>query len=80
MERDAKRMRGDGPSVFAQVTNGVGVDEIVARSLARGNARSAADDRRSGRSGGLSVGWVGRVGPAGQRKGAANSRSPPPFR
>lgn len=29
MARDAKRMRADGPTVFAQVTNGVGVDEIV---------------------------------------------------
>ena len=29
MARDAARMRGDGPVVFAQVTNGVGVDEIA---------------------------------------------------
>ncbi|HKY21382.1 MAG TPA: urease accessory protein UreG [Vicinamibacterales bacterium] len=29
MERDARKMRGDGPFVFAQVTNGVGVREIV---------------------------------------------------
>lgn len=29
MERDARKMRGDGPYVFAQVKNGVGVDEIV---------------------------------------------------
>ncbi len=29
MARDAKRMRGDGPTVFAQVTNGIGVEEIV---------------------------------------------------
>jgi len=29
MERDAKRMRGDGPFVFAQVKHGVGVDEII---------------------------------------------------
>ena len=28
MERDARRMRGNGPIVFAQVTNGVGVSEI----------------------------------------------------
>jgi urease accessory protein len=28
MERDATRMRGDGPFVFAQVTHGVGVGEI----------------------------------------------------
>jgi urease accessory protein len=29
MARDATRMRGDGPVVFAQVTHGVGVTEIV---------------------------------------------------
>lgn len=29
MERDTRRMRGNGPFVFAQVKNGVGVDEIV---------------------------------------------------
>ena len=29
MESDTKRMRGDGPFVFAQVRNGVGVDEII---------------------------------------------------
>src|SRR5712692_695248 len=29
MARDATRMRGDGPTVFAQVKNGVGVDTIV---------------------------------------------------
>jgi urease accessory protein len=29
MARDARRMRGDGPTVFAQVKNEVGVDEIV---------------------------------------------------
>ena len=29
MARDARRMRGDGPFVFAQVTNGVGVDTIT---------------------------------------------------
>jgi len=29
MARDARRMRGDGPFVFAQVTNDVGVGEIV---------------------------------------------------
>jgi urease accessory protein len=33
MDRDARRMRGDGPFVFAQVTNGVGVEEIAARLL-----------------------------------------------
>jgi urease accessory protein len=29
MERDAKRMRGDGPTVFAQIKNDMGVDAIV---------------------------------------------------
>ncbi len=29
MERDAKKMRGDGPTVFAQVVRGVGVPSIV---------------------------------------------------
>ena len=29
MARDAKKMRGDGPTVFAQVKNDVGVDAIV---------------------------------------------------
>lgn len=29
MESDTKRMRGDGPFVFAQVRNDVGVDEII---------------------------------------------------
>jgi urease accessory protein len=30
MDRDAKKMRGTGPTVFAQINAGVGVDEIVA--------------------------------------------------
>ncbi len=29
MERDAKKMRGEGPIVFAQVTKGVGTNEIA---------------------------------------------------
>ena len=29
MERDARRMRGNGPTVFAQLTKGVGVEEIA---------------------------------------------------
>jgi len=33
MARDAKRMRGDGPVVFAQVKNDVGVDDIVREVL-----------------------------------------------
>lgn len=34
MDRDARRMRGDGPTVFAQVKHGVGVDLIAAHILA----------------------------------------------
>lgn len=33
MERDARKMRGDGPFLFAQVTNGVGVDSIATAVL-----------------------------------------------
>jgi urease accessory protein len=33
MERDTKKMRGNGPFVFAQIKNGVGVDEIVGHIL-----------------------------------------------
>ncbi len=33
MDRDAKKMRGKGPFVFAQVKHGVGVNEIVDRIL-----------------------------------------------
>jgi len=40
MARDSRRMRGDGPFVFAQVTNGVGVQEIANRLL--GSWRTAA--------------------------------------
>ena len=34
MARDAKRMRGEGPTIFAQVKNDVGVDEIVNQVVA----------------------------------------------
>jgi urease accessory protein len=34
MARDAKRMRGDGPTIFAQVKNDVGVDEVVKQVVA----------------------------------------------
>ena len=34
MRRDAKVMRGDGPTIFAQVKHGVGVDDVVAHILA----------------------------------------------
>ena len=33
MARDARRMRGEGPFVFAQVTHGVGVDAIASHVL-----------------------------------------------
>jgi urease accessory protein len=33
MERDAKMMRGDGPFLFTQVTNNVGVDDVVTHVL-----------------------------------------------
>ena len=33
MDRDARRMRGAGPTVFAQVTHGVGVEEIAGHVL-----------------------------------------------
>jgi len=33
MERDSRKMRGDGPFVFAQVTKGVGVDAIASHVL-----------------------------------------------
>ena len=33
MEHDAKKMRGDGPFVFAQVKHGIGVNEIIAHVI-----------------------------------------------
>ena len=33
MERDAKKMRGEGPFLFTQVTNSIGVDEVATRVL-----------------------------------------------
>src|SRR5262249_17437324 len=33
MERDARRMRGSGPIVFAQCTHGVGIDRIAREIL-----------------------------------------------
>ena len=36
MDRDARKMRGDGPFVFAQVTGGgVGIEEIAAHILTK---------------------------------------------
>jgi urease accessory protein len=34
MDRDARKMRGDGPTIFAQITKGAGVDQIAAHILA----------------------------------------------
>jgi urease accessory protein len=43
MERDAARMRGPRPFVFAQLRNGVGVDEIVGHLLAMGGLSRPAE-------------------------------------
>jgi urease accessory protein len=49
MERDARRMRGDGPTVFARVTTGTAVAEIAAHIVdARARALAAAGRGRSG--------------------------------
>lgn len=42
MARDAKKMRGDGPTVFAQVKNGVAMDEIISLILGEWRASGAA--------------------------------------
>ena len=42
MDRDARRMRGDGPTVFAQVTRGVGIDAIIGH-IQRGRERLLGD-------------------------------------
>ncbi|KAG1050959.1 hypothetical protein G6F43_006805 [Rhizopus delemar] len=41
MARDAKKMRGNGPTVFAQVKNGVGMDEIISLILGEWHASGA---------------------------------------
>jgi len=47
MQRDADRMRGGGPTVFAQVKNGVGVDDVIRHVLgARDRALAKAVARR----------------------------------
>jgi urease accessory protein len=45
MERDARRMRGDGPFVFAQVKNDIGVREIVNDMLANWSAATGIRTR-----------------------------------
>jgi hypothetical protein len=34
MDRDAKIMRGDGPTVFTQIKNSVGVNDVIQHILA----------------------------------------------
>ena len=45
MERDSRRMRGDGPFLFAQVRNGAGVEQIVSMSCAPGSTPRKRKDR-----------------------------------
>ena len=45
MERDARRMRGEGPTVFAQVTRGVGIEAIAAHVLAAWRAAVGGGER-----------------------------------
>lgn len=44
MARDAKKMRGNGPTVFAQVKNGVAMDEIISLILGEWRASGAAKE------------------------------------
>ncbi|CAG8466209.1 325_t:CDS:2 [Acaulospora colombiana] len=43
MERDARKMRESGPTVFTQVKNGVGIPEVVGLILGAWKASGAAD-------------------------------------
>src|SRR4029450_12835860 len=45
MDRDASRMRGDGPVVFAEVAHDVGVREIAAHMLATWQQQRTSADR-----------------------------------
>ncbi|KAK4461174.1 CobW/HypB/UreG, nucleotide-binding domain-containing protein [Cladorrhinum samala] len=47
MERDARKMREGGPTVFAQVKKGVAVDDIVNLILSAWKASGAEEQRRS---------------------------------
>jgi urease accessory protein len=47
MARDSRRMRGGGPFLFAQVTNGVGIPAIVNQLLTSWNAAAAGLPSRS---------------------------------
>jgi len=44
MERDARRMRGDGPFLFAQVTAAQGTEEIMAHLLSAWRGATARDE------------------------------------
>lgn len=46
MERDAAKMRENGPTIFAQVKHGVGMDEIVALILGACKASQGAIGQR----------------------------------
>jgi urease accessory protein len=46
MARDAEKMRGIGPVVFAQVTNGVGVEEIVDHVIGTWRATQGEHSRK----------------------------------
>ncbi len=48
MDRDARAMRGEGPTVFAQATRDVGVDDIVGHILATRAAALAAPSQVRG--------------------------------
>jgi urease accessory protein len=48
MERDATRMRGDGPFVFAQVLHGVGVRAVADHVLAAWSAATRSEDEARG--------------------------------
>jgi len=43
MERDAAKMREGGPTIFAQVKNGVGMEDIIRLILSAWRASGAAD-------------------------------------
>lgn len=47
MDRDAKLMRGDGPTIFAQVKNGVGIEEIIANIQSGLDGSNALKSSRS---------------------------------
>jgi urease accessory protein len=51
MDRDARRMRGDGPTVFAQVNKGIGVPAIVEHILAAWREATAASTQEAAPAG-----------------------------